>query len=297
MHEQTHYPAWKQACLMDDLRWLVSAPPLIQGAQVTQLTLDFLGWDAAGFEAWLQQLTNPPRLANLLLSRRLGQYHEALWQLLLEAAPAVELVADHLAIRELGRTLGELDFLYWHHPTQRLFHLEVAIKFYLGDPDAACEAEMWRGPASQDRLVIKAEQMQQRQLALSCDPRAQSALQAVAGARLERLSHQLVMPGVLFYPWSGQLASPQLAHPQHWRGHWMTRSDFTVWLAGAPPNFAACLLHKPHWLALPQQLVSASRLEQQLAQVSWPVQLAWRSEAGPVKRLFLVEDGWPGQRA
>ncbi|WP_416885508.1 DUF1853 family protein, partial [Marinospirillum sp.] len=228
--------------IIEDLRWLISAPPLIQGESVTQLTLHFFGWDQAGFDLWLQQLASAPRLADLLMSRRLGSYHEALWQLLLQGAPAIELVADHLAIREPGRTLGELDFLYWHHPTQRLFHLEVAIKFYLGDPYAMNEAEMWRGPASQDRLAIKAEQMQQRQLALSRDPRAQSALQAVAGARLNRLSHQLVMPGVLFYPWSVQLASPQLAHPQHWRGHWMTRSDFAAWLAAAPPNFEACLL-------------------------------------------------------
>ncbi len=239
-------------------------------------------------EAWLAASGRKP----------LGVYHEALWQLLLEEAPAIQLLGHHLPIRDDKRTLGELDFLYRHLPSNRVYHLEVAIKYYLGLPQGPGQPEdlcRWIGPAGLDSLALKVAHTEQKQLPLSDHPLAQHYSQGSVTHK------QLALPGVLFYPWHTCLPAPLRASKDHQRGWWLYLHDWTDFLDSLNEEVCGTLLSKPHWLALPRQdeLLASSELSKILyshfKQRGWPLQLALFSSSKGWQRVFLVNSQWPQQ--
>ncbi len=108
----------------------------------------------------------PPRETKpLKLQQKLGYLYEDALAAMLEATPAYDLAARGIQIRrEAGHTLGELDFLVRDLASDRLIHLELAVKFYL-----AVEAEnefLLPGPDARDNYHKKLEKMRSHQLLL-----------------------------------------------------------------------------------------------------------------------------------
>ncbi|MGH8352425.1 MAG: DUF1853 family protein, partial [Pseudomonas sp.] len=150
-----------------DLAWVLLSPPLLSAAPWPQRhPLSASAWartpgqladwllglerDSAELEAWLAQNS----------VRRLGLYYERLWQFALRAAPGIELLAANLPIRQAGQTLGELDLLL--RDREGVHHLELAIKLYLGPPQAdGRDPAHWLGPGSRDRLDLKLDHLSQ----------------------------------------------------------------------------------------------------------------------------------------
>ncbi len=110
---------------------------------------------------------------------RLGNYYERLWHALLSLAPDVTILARNIALRERGRTLGELDLLI-EDADGAIIHLELAVKFYLGLPEAltapATEQtsaigfsahSAWLGPDPRDSLHDKVSRLRDHQLRLT----------------------------------------------------------------------------------------------------------------------------------
>ncbi|MDR9469362.1 DUF1853 family protein [Marinospirillum sp.] len=296
-----------------DLLWLLEAPDLITSPFAGKPDLEFLGWNPDEISGWLSALENKRTHLETRLAdsgrQRLGVYHEALWQLLLEEAPAIQLLGHHLPIRENKRTLGELDFLYRHQPTHRIYHLEVAIKYYLGLPEGPGQSQdlcRWIGPAGLDSLAIKVAHTEQKQLPLSDHPLTRQQLKPLLknspAASLETEIHkQLALPGVLFYPWHAPMPTPQRASKNHLRGWWLHFPDWPDFLASFNEEVHGKLLGKPHWLASPlqEELLEPAELEKILQnhfkERGWPLQLALFSPSRGWQRVFLVNNQWPQQ--
>jgi len=212
-HSQTpdNTPPWLsyQHPAVRDLVWLIASPPLLPDPGIAALPASIARWpEAAAYlalyrrhEQWLRRLDADPQplLAFCAQSRdhRLGRYAEDLLQFWLAAPdnPEFELITSHEPLRENGITLGEPDFLVRERVSGQLWHIELALKFYLGTSD-----QQWLGPNRQDSLARKLDHLCRHQLPL---------LQTAAGKTWLQ-TRALETPA----PWAwlkGRLFSP--AHP------------------------------------------------------------------------------------
>ncbi|MDF9618849.1 DUF1853 family protein [Pseudomonas entomophila] len=286
-----------------DLAWAVLSPPLLDDACAPQRhPLSASAWadDPGQLADWLRALDHDPTVLldwlSRLTSRRLGLYYEALWQFALLQAPGVELLAANLAIRDGGRTLGELDIVL--RDREGAHHLELAIKLYLGPPSGdGSDPDQWLGPGCHDRLGRKLAHLTQHQLPMSSGPQSHAVL---AGLGLDQVQAHLWLGGYLFYPHTGRTQEPSGANPGHLRGGWMRHGEWNVadnscwqplsrqaWLAPARIETSACWSTERFaaWregLEPDAHAHLLTRLEQQ-AQGHWE----------EVERMFLVADGWP----
>ncbi|QXH34373.1 DUF1853 family protein [Pseudomonas muyukensis] len=290
-----------------DLAWTLLAPPLLaQCACPQRHPLSASDWagDPGRLAAWLAGLDRDPSplLAWLarLTSRRLGLYYEALWQFALRQAPGVELLAANLAIRDGGRTLGELDILLRDREGDH--HLELAIKLYLGPPQGdGHDPAHWIGPGCHDRLGSKLGHLAGHQLPMSAQPHSRAAL---AERGVTAAAAHLWLGGYLFYPWPGHAEAPTGAHPAHLRGRWLHRREWPgyaaqwpaahwqplprhAWLAPARVQPQACWSSRQFhdWLAALDELAPA----QLLVRLEEDTDGAWQE----AERLFLVANLWP----
>ena len=200
-----------------DLAWLLGAPALLApGAYPI--------WDHARSTALyrsalplLQRLDRDPAplLQHLALRpvKRLGYYVENLLGFAFAHLPGWRVVAEHWAIREQQRTVGELDFLLQPPQSDSLLHLECAFKlFLLHRPDAGIRGFI--GPSARDRLHLKLDKLFQQQLTLSQHPHVTSRLTQPIGQRLGWLK------GWLFYPFGQPQAAISGLEPNHPHGWW-----------------------------------------------------------------------------
>ncbi|RJG19406.1 DUF1853 family protein [Alcanivorax profundi] len=193
--------------VMTQLQWLVQAPPLIPASP----------WEDAGswlLREWQRDPALPSRAAHFLMGQpqpsRIGLQFENQVAALVEHSSGLELVARNLPIRDEQRTLGELDLLVRDLDTGKLWHWELALKFYLGTPD------QWYGPNRRDTLARKIAHLHGEQLPRSQSSQASRTL-SETGWKVD--GQALLTRGRLFYR-SGHPEQP-LRHPRHERGWWL----------------------------------------------------------------------------
>ncbi|MES2720937.1 MAG: DUF1853 family protein [Pseudomonadota bacterium] len=228
-----------------DLVWLIASAPLLPSTAVTDLSCSSGHWPEHNdylnlygrHEAWLRALDAAPEPLLAALGRardlRLGRYAEDLLLFWL-AAPdnaEFELIAEHVALREQGITLGELDFLVRERRTGQLWHIELALKFYLGTAD-----QQWLGPNRQDSLARKLKHLCQQQLPLLQSPAGQRWLQS---QQLENPRTWGWLKGRLFTAFSAEAATDA--------AQWFT-PDALIRFAGQH-RYDWYSLAKQHWLA------------------------------------------------
>lgn len=240
-----------------DLAWTCFSPSLLYSWQLAddgQNVADCGLTLTPARARWLAQLDDQPgKLLEFLAKRpvkRLGIYSEQLWHFFLEQDPDITLIAHNLAVRDQGRTLGEFDVIYWCHQRQRHFHLELAVKFFLGwRQHTRCEpASQWRewlGPSSQDRLDLKLNQLLQRQIQLAEHPVAREQLAALGIANPAK---EIAIKGYLFQSLSDPLPPPFGYNAQCRLQHWIPVNKLATQLPDLQAERYA-LLNKSRWLS------------------------------------------------
>lgn len=193
--------------LATQLTWLVQAPPLLPPAP----------WEDAGLwlhREWQRDPALPSRAAESLRSQqqpgRIGLQFENQVAALVEHSAGLALVARNFPIRDEHRTLGELDMLVRDLDSGKLWHWELALKFYLGTPDH------WYGPNSRDTLARKFTHLHEQQLPRSQSTQARRTL-AAEGWKVD--GRALLTRGRLFYR-NSHPEQPE-RHPRHERGWWL----------------------------------------------------------------------------
>ncbi|QGZ62892.1 DUF1853 family protein [Paraburkholderia acidisoli] len=231
-----------------DLAWLLFSAGLLR-AQLPSAPLaqPFLHTDdASNALDWLDALDREPTpLHDALAAQaptRLGRYAETLLGWFLAHGPAARLVAQNVALRGEGRTLGECDFLL--EADGEKLHWELAVKCYLHAGGSALADYV--GPNLRDRFDWKLTHLRDRQLRLSERPE----LAALGFAGPWRA--QMFVKGWLFYRATqaadtAEPGAPELA-ADHLRGWWVTRSG---WAAFARAHAADgwSVLPRLAWLA------------------------------------------------
>ena len=184
-----------------DLAWSCFGPDLLRDFNSSQVSPCHLQLTPAR-AAWLNRLDKQPQpLIDYLhcqRSPRLGIYFEVLWQFFISQDPALELIACNQPIHRKGKTLGEFDIVYSDKARNHVYHLELAIKFYL-DALAGCDEPKplarWIGPNGIDRLDKKVDRLLSHQIQLSDTDEGQKWLATMG---IDRIQKQIALKGQLF---------------------------------------------------------------------------------------------------
>lgn len=274
--------------------------------------------------AWLMQLDAAPEPLLAWLARcpstRLGFQFEYYWQFWWQHRHPQREYRFNVQLSNHGKTLGELDALSWHPGREQLTHTELAVKFYLGVDSSVLPADFqpstcwsWVGPNVKDRLDLKWQQLQQRQLRHLFQEGSQSSARAELPAHwhCEQLQTRLIMRGRLFYPLgvAPAWADTPYVSPGHQHGVWLRLSQFLA-ISGMNQSTARWqILRREQWFApllcpAAETLdisATAQRLSEHFRGHQQPLQLAvlqpaeWSDQDlwQECQRWFVVPDQWP----
>ncbi|WP_444899836.1 DUF1853 family protein [Microbulbifer sp. VAAC004] len=228
-------------------------------------------------------------------TNRLGVYFERLWSFAFQYHPDYQLLHQNLPLRIEGRTLGELDFVVHHLPSNRCEHWEVAVKFYLAQP-----VGFWVGPGLKDRLDIKLKRMAEHQLPLI----QQQSVQTLLEAQELYIDRQwTLMPGRLFnrLPTLGNRTAggnlKQLCNSNWWTdletlGNLATQGNISVglrWLQLPKKAWLASIeWEEPHGVSFEQLMAGL-----QSSAIDKPLCFALMGQEGEMGRGFIVPSDWP----
>ncbi|WP_416430558.1 DUF1853 family protein [Piscirickettsia salmonis] len=162
---------------VSDLYWVTHSPILLNRHHALPNHVNYFNPPKLSIDYFRTLDQNPKPLTQHLdnCSTRIGKYFE---QLLLFAYKEhhYEKILFSQQVINNKKTIGEFDFILQESPSHPTYHLEVAIKFYLGT-DHLNQAARWLGPNCKDRLDLKFNQLLYQQSQLSTHPDSQAYLQ------------------------------------------------------------------------------------------------------------------------
>jgi hypothetical protein len=199
-----------------DLAWALLSPTFF--VDLPDVSHEWLSplWQDDELIPWLYELDTQiePLLAHLKNQRatRLGIYFEQLLSFYFNHFPRFTLLAKNLQANSEKRTIGEYDFIIWDKQDQQHYHVEVAIKFYIGATSTMMPTVLnipkntpkynwhcWIGPNKKDSLGIKLNHLLHHQLCLSQTDAGKAALETI-GLTAEQLKPKLLLTGRLYLP-------------------------------------------------------------------------------------------------
>jgi hypothetical protein len=234
----------------------------------------------------------PQELTGLEVARQgpLGRYVERLFEQALAFSPQVDRWHANLRGMEEKITRGEFDFIY--QILGQWFHLELAVKFYIGVGDLT-NPYNWHGPAARDSLGRKDEHLNSHQLLLSRTTVGMATLNALD---ISTVSIQKLILGRLFYPfevWSAaDFISPSMVEPTHPKGWWLTHGQVFQHSDFARNSWS--VLDKPQWLCFDSHCNNPvySNL-QEITQIhDRPVMVAASEDQKRQNIGFLIPNDW-----
>lgn len=293
-----------------DLMWAVNSPSLLADDICSLATGEAVDSSSIDPDEVVSFIREEP-------TRRVGRYFERLIHFYLSRIRQADIIASGLQIRDVSRTVGELDFVFRERPTAELdgnpksllTHWETAVKFYLWCPDRTVEGSHLIGPNAADTFDRKVSRLLQHQVPLGQTEEARKPLNRIAGSP-ERPRSLAFVKGRIFYPAEfsrSQFDLTKCAHPAelspgHLHGVWVRESQ--IGLLGDRSQEWFTFVEKPYWLAPPEHYdLSASmvvdRLKTDFLRSRSPQLLACcRSPALPeeaeAQHVFVVPEEWPG---
>ncbi|WP_020209635.1 DUF1853 family protein [Gilvimarinus chinensis] len=287
-----------------DLAYACFGPPMITSLKHPSVCYQAL-LDDKTKQRLLALDHEPAPLLNFIAqvtSTRLGVYFETLWRFYwLHLSTKETLLAHNLQVNRDGKTLGAYDFIVKRDA--HVWHIEAALKFYLGVGNHLQCADHWLGPNTSDNLANKINHLRMHQLNLSNTPEGLTTLKAAARPVT---GTQFLLKGYLFAPRAAEWTLPPGVNPEAVQGYWYHLNR----LVGSLTNTLTanyCIVPRNHWLApivhhhavRPlgcSQLIKA--LTAQLNRQGRPKMVAklrldkgvWREQ----ERFFVVPNHWPG---
>ena len=271
---------YKNHCVQD-LAWVIQSPPIISGEINGSQWLNKADCQAeyqACFDVLLQLDQHPEPLLSALAQLKpyvIGKRFECFVRFWLEISPNFKLLDNNVILQGKTQTLGEADFFIQELATDKVIHLEVSVKFYLGTDDLS-QMHHWYGTNLQDRLDIKFNHLVSHQTQLS---RKYPELMPYPVD-----ASWCLFKGRMFYPYDQQQSQDFFAKdcPQ---GKWLTHQlipDQTHYLSLDKQQWLSELHHYQGELTLPPIHLEHSRC------------MAEIQEGEEISRVFfLPKEFWP----
>lgn len=264
-----------------DLAWALFKPALFQ--PLNELPPECLQpiWQDNGVLPWLQALDKQPSaLLNHLKEQRatrLGVYFEQLLSFFFAEYPRFTLLAKNLQAHDAKRTIGEYDFIVWDNDDQQHYHIEVAVKFYIGlqalennipKNTPIYNWHLWVGPNKKDTLAIKMNHLMQHQLRLAETQAGKEALKSIH-LRPEQLRSKLLLSTCLYHPEHTDSDIPAVT-PPHYSQDSNQQSSYTgTWVN--KDQLQSQIHAKQQYIVLPRQLWMSALTRQDIIDFSLDV--------------------------
>ncbi|MCX2719556.1 DUF1853 family protein [Lentiprolixibacter aurantiacus] len=220
---------------------------------------------------------------------RLGHQMEFIFLQCIARSEKYEIIAHNEALRESGRTLGEVDFILFDRKIKEYLHVELTFKFYIIDPDISEPIHRLMGPNRRDMFFTKLDKIRNEQLGQLSTPAGLSILEKL------KLFDKKIVPQVCF---KAQLFLPFGAEHGHIRplntaciaGYWLRFDAFNS------PEFKDGLYFIPYkyeWPVNPSFNESYMThyevlLELNIRMIKENAPLVWRKKSDSTFEKFFV---------
>lgn len=229
------------------------------------------------------RLAMPEVCPQFNFQQKLGHLYEDALAHLLAASPQIELLVKNLQVQvNRKNTVGELDYLLQLLGSEKIVHLELAVKFYLAVESD--EGMFFPGPDARDQYHRKLARLRQHQLVLPKIYREYLPSEY----QTKMIETQQLVYGCFFDHFdSPQVAEADFLNTRCRRGRWLRDSEAVHYLGEKNVE----QIPKPLW-PVPFELLEKFELEE------WkPVQklesCVMVRVAGSCLPYFIVPDGYP----
>ena len=298
--------------IVNDLAWVIGSVPLMSfNPEVNRYHELDQKWFYDEFQrchGFLLDLDrNPHTLEGFVNSeikgrQLLGKRFEKFIEFWLRESGRFEILISNHQIKESNRTVGEVDFVAKELSSSRLYHFEVACKYYLSSKNSKMWTN-WVGLNAKDTLADKMEKFQ-KQLTIFDTKSGKNFLQEI---KLERPKSYLLMKGYFFYYWK-EVARPNIpksANPYHNTGIYVKQNESKEFFSGTN---SWKILKKKNWFSpfvssslqdlMPEYIISG-RVSELIAEFKSSVMLARMVEDNSHwvedLRVIITPKSWPNK--
>ncbi len=267
--------------LIDDLKWAVSSPSLIKDNAL--FDENFINLDEQNI---------PQNAKDIVLNRsrkNLGSYFEKLIEVACLSDNQTNIIKTNYQVIKEKETFGEFDLILKR--AQEFFHVELAVKFYLGTKECK-EISDFIGPGKRDRFDLKIDKIVDKQSSLSKTIEAQEALQNIG---IKKVTPKIYLKGALFYPINlfrnNTFPAIKNINPYHLKGWWAHEK----YLNELDNECLWSPLEKPHQLSLKnhQKPMSFEEIKTYIKNKSWPVMVVRLDRnLKAIDRGFVMPNEW-----
>ncbi len=170
-----------------------------------------------------------------------------------------KIVAKNIQLYSNKITIGELDFILQKTTTNELFHIELAYKFYVYDPDfSTVEIEKWIGPNRKDNFIKKITKLNEHQFPLLYSKEAQSALKSFY-ITTDNIQQKICFKAQLFVPYNNPPIQLSHINPEAIKGTYL---NFKKLKKSSLTSFQYHIPKKQDWFINPEKNVCWEKFEE-----------------------------------
>ena len=206
----------------------------------TQFGVEQFNFPKISFEK-LQAQPIPERI-------RLGHKMEHVFEQLIGHCSDWDVVAKNLLIDRNKERLGELDFIIHNRLGNEKYHIELAYKYYIINPEITEPIHRLMGPNKRDMFFTKLEKLKNKQFPLLFSDELKMQLQELA-VETKIVKQQVCFKTQLFVPYQKKHVSIRPLNKNCIVGSWIHFDDFNT---PEFKNHEYYIPYKQEWVIAPQ---------------------------------------------
>lgn len=221
---------------------------------------------------------------------RLGHQMESVFEQLISSSEDWEIIAKNVLVDRSKIRLGELDFIARNSETNQVYHIELAYKFYIVNPEISEPIHRLMGPNKRDIFFTKLDKLKEKQFPLLYAPELNDRLQELQ-VKPDAVKQQVCFKTQLFVPFEDTSVSIRPLNKNCVEGKWIRFNDFNT------KAFKTCKYYIPfkrEWVIAPslnRKYMSHynTLLEINLRMLKESAPMLWMKKSdGTVEKLFVV---------
>jgi len=158
---------------------------------------------------------------------RLGHKMEHVFEQLIQFSGEWNLIAKNLLADKGKARIGELDFLLTHQPSNTSYHVELAYKFYIINPEITEPIHRLMGPNMRDMFYTKLDKLKEKQFPLLFSEELSEKLNGLAFS-LDNVEQRACFKAQLFTPYLKDGISIRPLNKNCLVGSWIRFDDFNT---------------------------------------------------------------------
>ena len=220
---------------------------------------------------------------------RLGHQMEHVFKHFISASSTYDLILNNILVDDGRNRIGELDFVLKELTANQYFHVELAYKFYIINPEISEPIYRLMGPNRRDMFYTKLDKLKEKQLPLLHHTSLLPYWDALGINPLE-IQQQCCFKAQLFEPSDAQVSIRPL-NGNCIKGKWIRFDDFNS-IAFRFSRFY--IPKKLEWVLTPQENVDwmthfETLMEVNLRMVKENSPMLWmKKTSGEIEKLFVV---------